>query len=284
MALIFSMNDDDSGGFGYDDRVGESDEFPSRYRNLVVEGDAFVYYRGRRKKDGGQQRQAYLGSGLVGPVSAAGDRLRCQVRGYRAFDPEVYFRRPDNSYFEDTGDRQNYWREGVRRINLTTYAEICEAGPPPATDAPTGAGNDGASPPPSPPPTAPLLGGRHAYPRDAELTLAVERYAVDVAVRTLAQRYPTAKIIEERHNNPGFDVRVGDDLFVEVKGTTQPTPSFYMTETERRFARIYADRYLLVVVHRIDLAARTHLVTERVGTLESASVAFEPLQWRGQLC
>jgi hypothetical protein len=106
MPLRFTANETSLSGHNYDDVVGSRYEFPSRYRNLVREGDRFVYYRGRRRLGGGTQPQVYLGAGVVGPIGKSisdPDRLVCDVLDWSPFPTPLYFKDRNGSYYEPGG-------------------------------------------------------------------------------------------------------------------------------------------------------------------------------------
>lgn len=50
------------------DVTGERYHFPNQYRNRVIEGREFVYYRGVRRSDGTRGTPEYFGRGRIGEV------------------------------------------------------------------------------------------------------------------------------------------------------------------------------------------------------------------------
>lgn len=131
MPLVLTQNEVTESGHDYADVLGTTYEFPSRYLGLVEEGEAFVYYRGRRKKGKGNYVPAYLGKGTIGRVqeSSTPGRLTCRIEDYVAFAEPVAFRR-DDKYLEGSAPPRGrltglYFRPGVRRIDELTYRRIC---------------------------------------------------------------------------------------------------------------------------------------------------------------
>jgi hypothetical protein len=66
-----------------------------------------------------------------------------------------------------------------------------------------------------------------------------------------------------------------------VKGTASPVPAFFLSEGERTFSASCSDRYLLFVVHAIDLATGSHEIAEHAGEIPGDRLS--PIQWRGLL-
>ncbi len=119
-----------------------------------------------------------------------------------------------------------------------------------------------------------------------EAARLVEDYAVERAVEQLQARYPNSTVSVMPRNNPGYDIRVTDDSsqlirLVEVKGTGQAQPVFFMSEGERAFSVAQAARYTLFVVYAIDLGTKTHRVAEQDGEVRTDQLA--PVTWSGRL-
>lgn len=256
----------EASGYTYDDKTGVSYEYPNRYKNQIVTGDAFVYH----KKGGG-----YIGVGVIGEIhsSETAGRWICDILQYKPFGMPVPLKAVDGFYFEaqpDIGKEDVYFAQGVRAITEERFELLLE----------TAGVNDeigGASPPSD--------GGGYASKEVAEL---IERVSVDAAIAWLAERYPGHEIKEMPHNNPRFDVRVGPPnlpvLYVEVKGTQSASPSFWMSEGERLFSIEESARYLLIVVAGIDLTGEHAAVIHvRPGAVEGSDFELAPSQWRGTL-
>ena len=127
MPLVLSENEDTESGIRYEDRTGVSYQFPKMYRRLVLEGEPFVYYRGRKKKGGGRQLQVYFGTGVIGAVQSDPNdpkRLRCDIHDYQPFSAPVSFKRGNSDYLESSGTRRGYFQRGVRSIPEVEFAAI----------------------------------------------------------------------------------------------------------------------------------------------------------------
>jgi hypothetical protein len=66
--LVLTQNESTESGHTYADELGVEYEYPTLYTNRIRTGAPFVYYRGRRKAEGGLQPQVYLGVGVVGEI------------------------------------------------------------------------------------------------------------------------------------------------------------------------------------------------------------------------
>ncbi len=257
--VLYSGDGPSRDGYDYDDKTGVSYEFPNRYLNRIVPGERFVYH----------QPSAYTGIGVVGPVSAstAPDRSVCEVLDWQPFEPTLALKDEDGYFEVDPGATTSvYWAQGVRRISEVGYERIVSA--------------------------ASIKGAAHssvsAVYADTETRKALERHSVDAVLALLREEFPGEEICELPPNNPGFDIRVGPReaplRFVEVKGTQSREPVFWMTEGERQFSEANADRYELIVVAGIDLAAAgSHQTHRRRGAVGGPAFHLEPSQWRGRL-
>jgi hypothetical protein len=101
----------------------------------------------------------------------------------------------------------------------------------------------------------------------------------------LTKSLPGIKIVEMATNNPGFDLETSMDRyrFVEVKGTSKPIPTFFLSEGERRFGDEHADAYLLAVVYGMDLPNETHYAIALSRAPLEPGDLLAPMQWSGRL-
>ena len=123
-----------------------------------------------------------------------------------------------------------------------------------------------------------------ATPEDSAL---VDEIGMEIAVREVGSRFPGLPVVEQPHNNPGFDILVGPaerpTRYVEVKSTRASQPVFNLSEWERRFSHANADNYSLIVVVGIDIATRSHAsIRWRDGAIDNKTFQLRPLQWRGR--
>jgi hypothetical protein len=121
----------------------------------------------------------------------------------------------------------------------------------------------------------------HAY-ASAETARKVDGYAIRVAREYLEKEYPNSRIELMAQNNPGFDILVNESdqsLYVEVKGTQRLLPHFFMSDGEMRFSKDNAGRYLLIIVHAINLEEKQHMLFTKKGEVCSAGFDLTPIQW-----
>ncbi len=275
MPLVFAENEASESGISYDDRTGISYQYPARYRRLIQIGERFVYYRGRRSKNGQRIPQVYFGSGVIGKTAVDGsgeERFVCEVLDYQPFVKPIAFKDANGRYLESGADRRGYFQPGVRTISEDDFRRIIEAAHVTSAQADqvgTLLRDSGVDAGP-------------AYASPAKLKL-IEDFSVRVAVEEIQRKFPKAAIAVQPRNNPGFDVlvRVTDaEFYFEVKGTTRSTPQFFMTEGEVQFSRRNAAGYRLMVVYNIQLDVGTYSVRWYEGPVtEAGGFLLEPIQW-----
>lgn len=281
MCLVLAMNDSSESSIEYADIPYVSYEYPSMYRKRIQPGRRFVYYRGRRKPGGGRQPQVYLGAGIIGEIaeSKTPGRLICQILDAEEFLVPLPFKDEHGVHLEPGGARSGYFQQGVREIPEDAFQRILGL---------AGAGPmDGVLPPRVVEGSSQLLvpnGVQGGY-ATAAVARETERQSRNAVVRFLGEALPGVDIIEMAANNPGFDLQTSADRFrfVEVKGTSKPVPTFFLSEGERRFGDEHADAYLLAVVYGIDLSAETYedIALSRA-PLEPGDL-LAPTQWSGRL-
>lgn len=283
VALVLATGAPTASGHDYADVPGVRHAFPRRYRRQMQSGTPFLYYRGRRAASLGLPGKVYFGSAVLGAAPDTGEEeLFAEVLDFVEFDEPVPIRRPDGEYFETAAaGNSSYWRRGVRTVDDVVVASIlAQAGvlAVHAVEEPL-PGEMVAKPKPH--------GESQAdYAKSKALIDAVERYSVDVVLTLLAEEYGREVVQEMPHGNPGYDVLVtrhGPDLHVEVKGTRQRDPVFFMSEGERLHSQRQAPNYRLCVVSRIDLDKGSHRVHWHEGAVGTPHVELKPRQWEAEL-
>lgn len=265
MPVVFVTDAPTASGHKYNDVLGKQYEFPQRYRNLVSQGDTFVYYRGSRGSDDGSA--GYFGVGVVGIVRDSSDptQLIAEVHDVELFDVPVSIKASDGTYWETGSTKRTNWQNGVRRISEAVLSGILGAVDLPAS------------------PTAPAAPGR-AFASPAHAS-ALERYSVNIAVELLADEFGAAAVKEMPPGNPGYDVvveRPGADLHVEVKGTVLPDPVFHLSEGQRQHAAALGPNFRLIVVYHVRLGPGSHEVVVLDGPLDAGKVDLQPEAWTGR--
>jgi hypothetical protein len=274
MPLVLAENEATESGISYEDRTGISYQYPGRYRRTLQPGERFIYYRGRRTKDGRRMPQVYFGSGVVGATirdANQPNRFTCEVLDYYAFRAPVPFKNARDEYLETGANRRGYFQPGVRVISDENFRRILEAAQMSAIAAEAF-------------PAAPERTTAAGYASPAAMR-AVEDFAVCVALDEVRRRYPNATVEPQPRNNPGFDILVRSEssverMYVEVKGTTRPCPQFFMTEGELQFSRRHADEYRLIIVYGIHLGPDTYDLLWHEGPISIESgFRLNPVQW-----
>lgn len=245
----------------YADITGVQYEFPARYRDLVAEGDRFVYYRGSR---GAALGAGYFGEGIVGKVidSDRPNHLLAAVHDVALFAQVVPIRDPTSNYYETGSQTGTNWANGVRRVSDIRFNTILDTA-------------DTSESPRSGPGFA-----------DPAHTSAMERYSVDLVIAMLTDEFGSSAVHEMPANNPGFDVEVrrpAGDLHVEVKGTVLPVPAFHLSEGQRQYGRLRGDNWRIYVIYAISSSNATHRVTWCTGRQLDAWGNLTTQSWRGTL-
>lgn len=286
----------------YGDVEGEVYEYPTMYS--PVPGERFVYYRGR--ESGGP---CYFGTGVLGDVhrSSTSRLLEIEILDYQAFPTTVFFKYTNGEYIEDVV-HGNHWRRAVRHISQKVFDSIIwnaerngfdglEEDEQDSLEEDEEATLGGLYES-----TVPDLGIKLVMLKEFELAKlddefyagyastakrkAVEEISVEVAMGLVEEWFPDELVEEMPHNHPGFDIRVGvpgdEAAFVEVKGTSNSTPGFHISEREIQFSRENPDQYIFVIVTGIDIEARTYQrYVRRDGSVEAPGFHLVPRQWRG---
>lgn len=266
MPLIFATGAPTASGHAYEDIYGVQYEFPDRYKGLVVEGERFLYYRGKRGAPTGTG-PVYLGDGIVGKVreSTNPGLWVAQVRDVTTFAKPLPFTDPNGNYLETGSTTPSNWTSGVRRTSDEVFSHIVQVGMESSGDGPTG-------------PT-----GFFADPKHAK---EMERYSVDVAMKLLAAEFGADNVKEMPPGNPGYDIEVATTngtLHVEVKGTVMPDPVFHLSEGQRKHGILQGELFRLVVVHGINVGEKSHLVRICRGDELAEQANLEPASWIGVL-
>jgi hypothetical protein len=114
--------------------IGRKFHFPNRYRDMVLPGRPFVYFRCTSLKAGERVEGGYFGCGILGDMfpdpstpklvpTRRGAKWYANIRDYRPFEFPVPWK--DGEHFlEDIEDHE--WTDLVRDISVDTYMRILE--------------------------------------------------------------------------------------------------------------------------------------------------------------
>lgn len=274
MPLAITQNEVNLSEHSYADVLGETYEYPSKYKSLIQPGEQIVYYRGKRRISGGDVTPSYLGVALVSDVQLAGDLWRCSITDFRPFDPPLPFKTADH-YLEPAANSAEYkglyFQDAVRLLDQTAFDAICESG--------LGSNARGDNDEPT---VSPNAAAAYANPTLVE---EVDELAMQLAMSEAEGRWPSSMVIRMPHNNPGFDIEVrhidGDINFVEVKGTQAPTPKFFTSAGEVAFSKSRAENYSIWIFHTMNLKQRTATLVDFNGAVEESVFDLQPVQYRG---
>lgn len=134
MPLVLVQNERTVGGLYdlWEDSTGELYHYPNQYRNLVVPGEPFVYYRGIRTADGRKRSEPqYFGAGIIKSVwrddSVPEDAPKRTWKWYCSIDRYEEFAAPVSWKINNQTIEQiprNLFGNGVRRIATEVYNAI----------------------------------------------------------------------------------------------------------------------------------------------------------------
>lgn len=315
MSPIVLVENEVTAGGHYDhwqDVTGERYQFPNQYRNKVLPGRQFVYYRGVRRADGRRGTAEYFGSGVIGNVeldtsgepatTAARRKWICDIDDYVPFPVPVPAK---------TGDRfietipQNFWAVAVRDLPDAAYHEIIRsAGFPPVAAAVE------ARPALDLPPIelvtpqsaiSTLLAltqpktergpttGRTSV-RRSPFSTAIGRRGEEAVIKhlrsTLSPREAaTIRWVSDSGETPGWDIeyKSGSDLMcIEAKATSGPAlPTIELTAGEWIAAETYRERYLLALVSEVRTQApQIEYIPDPFGLVAGGKLRVVPQVWR----
>ena len=128
MPLVLTINESTASGHKYNDKLGVSYEYPTIYRNVIQTGEHFIYYRGSRGRHDERITPAYLGTGVIGKISASqlvSDCLVCEVVDFEPFPIALPFKDSADRPFEPGGEAGGrFYQKGVRKITEDVLARI----------------------------------------------------------------------------------------------------------------------------------------------------------------
>lgn len=280
--LILVENERTEGG-NYDhwqDATGERYHFPNGYKNKVLPGRRFVYYRGTRKADGSRRIPEYFGHGVVGEVNEdpsnnpdegkARRKWIATISEYIPFIQPLEFKKEGDPYEKIA---QNRWAVAVREISEQTYSEILkDAGIKSNTSTDTNALQiihpSNVKPQVA---KASLLVPKQAKDRDinkqakpntnyrlSSFSTAIGNRGEEIILNRLKDILPGAEAKTLKWNSkdgetPGWDMQYaqvnGTIVAIEVKSTTgQRFPSIELTANEWSAAERLGKNYWLALV------------------------------------
>lgn len=260
MPLVLTMNDVTL-NHSWDDIEGVKYHFPNQYKNLVEEGEPFVYYRGVHRANGRRGLAEYFGMGRIGKITldpASENESRparyCAIEDYRPFAKPVPAK-IDDKFFEIIP--QNMWRNGARRLSQDAFDRIvalAEFDGTPSQNEQTWQVRDSLLIP-----QRQLPGGMKAKPiwRQSKLAKTVGDWAENLAMDYVRTNVIHSNLIHRAaiSETPGWDIDYLDGSGVlqriEVKGTVAGAfADFNITTNELNAAKEHGLNYWLYLVCR----------------------------------
>lgn len=279
MPLVFTQNEISVAEIDYADVLGEIYEYPARYRTLIQPGEAFVYYRGRRRSDGSSQTPSYLGCGIVGSITEFGDRFRCTIDNYQPFKRPVPFKSGDFYREPEANNRTAvgfYYQVGVRPIDQRSFEEICEVGlghPITKVAAPRGRRTRRVEAPRTP------------GPRNDSAD-AIHDLAMTLASAQVKKEWPGATLFRAPSGQPfSFAVRLptGKTHHIAVKATAESRPLVRLTDDDISFATTHAAVYSMWVFYDVDVERGTANLLSHDGGITAKDFDLEAALHGGEL-
>lgn len=315
--LILAENEVSAGAsFDWKDVTGERYHFPNAYKNKIVPGARFIYYKGARRNDGSRAVPEYFGSGTIGSVYSSPDTVNlpsanrqwiADIAEYQPFSHPVPFRDNTGLYLE-SGTKAvatNYFGTGVRAIDHDGFHKILSLG---LAETQSAAKTDSLdlqlnSAPPSPlvqsegsllkpperstPSARTATSSRRPTKRAKEIGDAAERLFFDwLCAGTAIEKRDKIRWVAQDGETPGYDIEdastPGRTIGYEVKGTTGPIfGDFEITANELRAARDLGSRYGLVfVVHCLSIAPKFQVVWDPASLLDEGKWSATPTAFR----
>lgn len=277
MPLVLAQNEKSAADVVYADKLGVSYEFPAGYRSRIIEGERFVYYRGKRKEDDSIQLPHYFGAGVIGKTTPSGaGRYRCTIVNYQPFEPVVPFK-IDGRYLEPEANKRPsrhvglYFQRGVRPIGQDVFDAICKLGIKTSREE-----RDQPK----------LKKLQLAKTARASSSSELEKFALQLALTECRSRWPGAKSFVALPGGP-FSIAVhvakDDRRYIAVKATAEPEPYMRLTAEEIKYSKQNAERYSLWVFCETDPGTGTARLLSHDGAITNETVELEAALHGGRL-
>lgn len=118
----------------WEDETGTRYHFPKKYIKILETGTKVIYYKGRIKDKSFQMSRLsdsphYFGIATIGEIWQDTENSKnyfAEIIDYTPFKKALSFKNKKGEYYEKIPEskKSNYWRDGVRQINLETYNKI----------------------------------------------------------------------------------------------------------------------------------------------------------------
>ncbi|SDW15214.1 protein of unknown function [Sulfitobacter pontiacus] len=301
MPLILTQNEVNvSNAHNWQDDEGVQYHYPTKYRNKVLEGERFVYYRGVNRLNGKRGDAHYFGTGRIGLITQDPDPERqtgvkkawfCQIEDYERFPSDVPAK--VDGILREQGP-SNQFRDGVRVVDDETFDSILEA----SGLAQGYAASGNTSPQPEnvfAKPAGNLLipskggaGGGNSSPRRSRHAKAEGDWAEELALRILQNIEGSAHHVHRAAigETPGWDLDYldanGELHRVEVKGTQAAAfRNIEITANELAAAKRYKSDYsLLLIAKCMSNSPSYQLISDPAKYIEEKQWGIKPTAFK----
>jgi len=288
------------------DATGERYHFTNHYKNKVIPGTGFIYYRGTRRADGPRGTPEYFGFGTIGNVYLDPDtdeshtksqwRWYCEIAEYLPFETPVPFM-IDGRYFENIP--QNQWSVAVRTISEDTFRKILgHAGVLNYFENASGQQELLAVQPvlASGPSLLKVAHGRakrvpaRSFAGSSKRSKIISEAGEQVVLTWLSSNLPdtqlkTLKDVGSKGNNPGWDFQyksAGQLHVIEVKSSAaHAMTSVRLTVDEWQAAQQLGDRYSIYLVTRaLSKTPEIEILSNPAAAIDSGELDISPSAYR----
>jgi len=312
MPLVLVSNDANATDrYDWKDITGVQYHYPNGYRNMIHEGEPFIYYRGIRRADGSRGQAEYFGYGVIAEVWRDEDipldtakrnwAWYCAIHNYRPFDPPISAK-INGEFFEDIP--RNRWRNGVRSIDASVFQRILAAA---GADATTIHRSDSTTTklPRMADVVIPLASTSLIVPRAKQdgnrspSSTSTKRYSREarllgdraeaVAVEWIKLNMPGAheiRWVAQEGLTPGWDIEFHNEddelIAVEVKGASGSAfANFELTANELAASRRLGSRYLfMLVADCLGTSPRVEVIVNPAESFRTGKLVITATSWR----
>jgi len=288
------------------DATGERYHFTNHYKNKVIPGTGFIYYRGARRADGSRDTPEYFGFGTIGNVYLDPDtdesrpkshwRWYCEIAEYLAFEAPVPFM-IGGRYFEDIP--QNQWSVAVRTISEDTFrAILAHAGVLDYFENASGQQELLAAQPvlASGPSLLKVAHGQakrlpaRSFAGSSKRSKIISEAGEQAVMTWLAGQLPkdqlkTLKWVGSGGNNPGWDIQyksAGQRHVIEVKSSAaHEMTSVRLTIDEWQAAQRLGDQYSIYLVTRaLSKTPQIEIIRNPAAAIAAGQLDINPSGYR----
>ena len=297
MPIILVQSEKTAGGAfdHYEDITGKTYQFPNQYKNLIVSGEQFIYYRGLRKRDGTRRKHVeYFGYGVIETVSKndqlSGQKKKdwkwdCTISEFQEFDQPVIAKKEGIATFENISN--NSWGS-VRSIPKESFYKILSEGIKSfekfhSDNAPKLIVNNKKEPILEPSTKKKSTETNYFSKRAKFIGDLGEKYVLEELRKRLSKEtLDSLRWVADENEKPGWDIEYIDESqnlkAIEVKATTQKTfSSIQITKGEWDAAIERRENFELWLITEIESQNPTYkIITDPFGYVSSKEMTLTP--------